>query len=66
METAAPKRFFRSRTDRKVAGVCGGVAKYLNLDPTLVRILWVILSIASFGVGVLGYIVFWIAAPEEP
>lgn len=64
METASPKRFFRSKSDRKIAGVCGGVAKYLNMDPTLVRILWVILSIASLGVGVLGYIVFWIAAPE--
>jgi phage shock protein PspC (stress-responsive transcriptional regulator) len=63
--TGSPKRFFRSKTDRKLAGVCGGLAVYLNMDPTLVRILWVILTIASFGVGVLAYLVFWMAAPEQ-
>ncbi|HUR60928.1 MAG TPA: PspC domain-containing protein [Candidatus Thermoplasmatota archaeon] len=59
------KRFFRSKSDRKLAGVCGGLAAYLNMDPTLVRILWVVLTIASFGVGVLAYLVFWMAAPEQ-
>jgi len=64
-EVAEPKRFYRSKSDRKIAGVCGGIAQYLNMDPTLVRILWVILTLASFGVGILGYIVFWVAAPER-
>jgi phage shock protein C len=63
--TTTPKRFFRSKSDRKIAGVCGGLAVYLNMDPTLVRILWVVLSLASFGAGVLGYIIFWAVAPEQ-
>jgi phage shock protein PspC (stress-responsive transcriptional regulator) len=65
MENSTPKRFYRSKSDRKIAGVCGGMAEYLGMDPTLVRILWVVISIASFGVGILGYIVFWVAAPEK-
>jgi phage shock protein C len=65
METSSPKRFYRSKSDRKLAGVCGGIAQYLNMDPTLVRILWVILSIVSFGLGVIGYLVFWLVAPEQ-
>ena len=54
-----------SRTNRKIAGVCGGFAEYLDLDPTLVRILWVMLVIFG-GCGLLGYIIAWIIMPEEP
>jgi phage shock protein PspC (stress-responsive transcriptional regulator) len=54
----------RSVSDRKVAGVCGGLAKYLGLDPTLVRVLWVVLTIVSFGAGVIGYLLLWMLAPE--
>ena len=57
------KRLHRSLTDRKVAGVCGGVAEYLGWDPTLVRLLWVILTLLG-GSGVLIYIVLWIVMPE--
>ncbi len=59
------KRLFRSRTDRKLWGVCGGLAKYFNIDPTLVRILFV----ASLFVGTLGfwvYIIMTIIVPVEP
>jgi phage shock protein C len=48
-----------------IAGVCAGFAEYLELDPTLVRILWVMLVLFG-GCGVLGYIVAWIIMPEEP
>lgn len=61
---SSPKRFFRSKSDRKIAGVCGGAARYLNMDPTLVRILWVVSCFLS-GLGLIAYIIFWIAAPEE-
>lgn len=59
------KRLYRSRVDRQLAGVCGGIADYFNMDPTLVRILWVILTIAG-GPGLVLYIILAIVVPEEP
>lgn len=58
------KRLTKSRTDRKLCGVCGGIAEYLNLDPTVVRLLWVLLCFAAGG-GLLAYIVAAIIMPEE-
>jgi phage shock protein PspC (stress-responsive transcriptional regulator) len=55
----------RTKNDQKLAGVCGGIARYFNIDPTLVRILWVIGTIVSLGAGVIGYLLFWIFTPEE-
>ncbi|WP_109126818.1 PspC domain-containing protein [Dyella sp. C11] len=57
------KRLHRSLTDKKIAGVCGGIAQYLGWDPTLVRLLWVILTLLG-GSGILIYIVLWIVMPE--
>jgi len=57
------KRLHRSLTDKKIAGVCGGLAEYLGWDPTLVRLLWVVLTLLG-GSGVLIYIVLWIVMPE--
>lgn len=57
------KRLHRSITDKKIAGVCAGIAEYLGWDPTLVRILWVILTLLG-GSGVLIYLVLWIVMPE--
>jgi len=59
------KKLYRSVVDRKIAGVCGGLAEYLGLDPLLVRILMVVLALVS-GVGVLFYILVWILVPEAP
>lgn len=59
------KRLYRSRSDRMIAGVAGGLAQYLNVDPTLVRLGFVVLSLAG-GPGLLLYIVMWIVVPEEP
>ena len=59
------KRLYRSRKDRQLAGVCGGVADYLGVDPTLVRLLWVIFAIAG-GPGVLLYLIMAAIVPEEP
>ena len=59
-----PKRLTLSTTNRKLGGVCGGVAQYLGIDPTLVRVLWV-LSVLLAGFGVLAYIIMWIVVPEE-
>ena len=58
------RRLTRSTTDRRIAGVCGGLAKYLNIDPTVVRILFLIaLLCGSFGFW--AYIIVWIAAPTD-
>jgi len=55
----------RSRTDRMLAGVCGGIAAWLGLDPTLVRVLYILVSILSAAFpGLLVYIVLWIVLPE--
>jgi phage shock protein C len=59
------KRLYRSLDDRMLAGVCGGVAEYFNVDPTLVRLLFVIFSLAG-GPGIIAYIVLAIVVPEEP
>lgn len=59
------KRLYRSRKDRFLGGVCGGFASYFNVDPTLVRLIWVVLCLA-WGAGVLLYIIAWIIIPLEP
>lgn len=59
------KKLLRSRTDKKIAGVCGGIAEYLDMDPTLVRLVWVMMAL-FVGWGVLGYVIAWIVLPEEP
>ena len=61
MET---KRLYRSVKDRVLGGVCGGLGKYINIDPVLVRVVWAILFFAA-GAGLLAYIIAWIIVPEE-
>ncbi|KUK86086.1 MAG: Phage shock protein C, PspC [candidate division TA06 bacterium 34_109] len=59
------KKLYRSRKDRKIAGVCGGIAEYFNIDSTIVRLLAVI-TIFFGGGGIIAYIISWIIIPEEP
>ena len=59
------KKLYRSRTDRKIAGVCGGLAVYAGIDPTLVRLLFV-LGLLFVGGTLLAYIILMIVIPEEP
>lgn len=61
----ARKRLMRSWTDRKIAGVCGGLAEYFDLDPTLIRVVWLLLVLCA-GTGLLAYIVMWIVVPSAP
>jgi phage shock protein C len=61
----ARKRLMRPRADRKIAGVCAGFAEYFDLDVTLVRLMWLIVSFMT-GVGLLAYPIAWIVMPEEP
>lgn len=60
-----PKRLVRRRDDRMVAGVCSGVADYLGVDVTLVRVLTVLGAIFGLGTVVVAYVVGWILLPEE-
>jgi len=62
---AETRKLYRSRTDRKLAGVCGGLAQYFNADPTLIRVLFVVLALLG-GPGLVIYLVLWILVPEEP
>jgi len=59
------KRLFRSKKDRMIAGVCGGLASYIGIDPTLVRLLFV-LGLFAVGGTFFAYIVMMIVIPEEP
>ncbi|HEX2194051.1 MAG TPA: PspC domain-containing protein [Candidatus Limnocylindria bacterium] len=58
------RRLYRSRTDSMIGGVAGGVAEYLDIDPTIVRIVWAVLAIVTSGVFFVLYIVMWIVVPE--
>ena len=57
------KRLRKSSVNKKLCGVCGGIGEYLNLDPTVVRLLWVLFSLAG-GAGLLAYIIAAIVMPE--
>lgn len=62
-----PPKLLRSRTDRKIAGVCAALSEHLGLDTSLVRILWVFLTFAAGCFpGIIAYILAWIIIPEEP
>jgi phage shock protein C len=64
MENKMKKKWYRSRKDKMIGGVCGGLGEYFDIDPTLVRIIFVVgLFMAA---GFLAYIVLWIVVPEEP
>lgn len=58
------KKLFRSTENRKLAGICGGMAEYFDVDPVIVRLAWVIFILAG-GAGILAYILGWIIIPEQ-
>jgi phage shock protein C len=62
---AQTRKLYRSRSDRKLAGVCGGLAQYFNLDATLIRVLFVVLAVLG-GSGLVLYLAMWIIVPNEP
>jgi len=63
--TGGHKRLMRSSTDKKIAGVCAGFADYFDLDPTIVRVVWLLLVFCACG-GLLAYIICWIVLPLAP
>lgn len=58
------KKLRKSRTDRKICGVCGGLAEYLNMDSTIIRLIWAVLILAA-GTGLLAYLIAAIVMPED-
>ncbi len=62
---AARRRLMRSRYNKKIAGVCAGVAEYFDLDVTLVRVIWLMVALFGGG-GVVAYLIGWIVMEEEP
>jgi len=59
------RKLYRSRSDKKIGGVCGGLAVYLEMDATLMRLIWVMAALFA-GWGLLAYLIAWIVIPEEP
>ena len=62
---ASTRKLYRSTTNRQLAGVCGGLAEYFNLDATLIRVLFIVLAVLG-GSGVILYIALWIIVPKQP
>ena len=60
------KRLYRAEEGKMLSGVCGGLARYFDVDPTIVRLIWAGASILSVGTGVLAYIVATIIIPKDP
>ena len=59
------KKLFRSKKDRKIAGVCGGIGEYLGIDPTAVRVVFVILLLPGGFPGLIPYLILWVVIPEK-
>ena len=64
MAMPVPSRLYRSRSEKMIAGVCGGLGEYFDVDPVLIRLLFVVTALLS-GVGLLAYVVLWIVVPRE-
>jgi phage shock protein C len=64
--TYPSRKLYRSTRDKWIAGVCGGIAENYNIDPVMVRLLWIIVTIFSVGAGIIGYILFWIFVDKYP
>jgi phage shock protein PspC (stress-responsive transcriptional regulator) len=65
MKAYMDKKLYRSKKDRWVGGVCGGLGEYLNIDPIIIRLITIVL-ILSAGGGLIVYIIAWLVVPEEP
>ena len=61
-----PKKLYRSTKDRWIGGVCGGLGEYFKLDPTLVRIIFILIALFMMGGGILIYLLLWLIIPQEP
>lgn len=60
------KKLYRSTTNRKIAGVCGGLGSYFSIDPTIIRIIFIVLLLPGGLPGIVPYMIFWLLVPVEP
>lgn len=60
------KKLYLSNTDRKAGGVCAGLGEYFRQDPTLFRVLFIVITLLSFGLGILIYLGMWLVIPRKP
>lgn len=60
------KKLYLSRTDRKIGGVCGGLGEYFEKDSTLFRVIFVLITVLSAGLGIIAYIAMWLIIPRRP
>ena len=59
------QKLYLSEKDKKIGGVCGGIAEYLQVDSTIVRLLWILITILSLGFGIIAYFIAWIIVPKR-
>ena len=59
------KKLFLSPNDRKIGGFCGGIGEYLDRDSTVIRILFILLVLFSFGIGIFAYLAMWLIIPKK-
>jgi phage shock protein PspC (stress-responsive transcriptional regulator) len=59
------QRLYRSKKERILGGVCAGLGEHLDVDPTVIRLIWAVVTLISFGTGIIVYIVAWIIIPED-
>ena len=59
------KKLYRSMTDKRLCGICGGLGEYFEIDPTIIRLIWVILTFCSFGCGFWAYIIAALIVPKQ-
>ena len=59
------KRLYRSRTDKMIAGVCGGLADYFDTDPVIIRLIFIFLLLFGIGPIIIAYIIMWIVVPQN-
>jgi phage shock protein C len=60
------KKIYLSETNKKIGGVCGGIGDYFNIDATLVRLIWIVITLMTMGTGILAYIIAWVVIPQQP
>jgi phage shock protein PspC (stress-responsive transcriptional regulator) len=59
------QRLYRSKKERILGGVCAGLGEHLDVDPTVIRLIWAVVTLLSFGTGIIVYILAWIIIPED-
>ena len=59
------KRLYKSNVDKKLDGVCAGIAEYFNVDPTLIRLVWALVTLCTVGVGLIGYLICAVIMPRK-